>query len=196
MPVTWQISDQDREVLDRELADFVPPHVYDVHAHLWQARWWTDPPGHVRAAPPSVGVAQYREHMEWILPGRDGRALHFAYPFPIVSRAWTTSGWVHPRSAVRQRCWRRWRSSDQSACSTVRTSTSPTCGQQTSRLVIPSSGWTKSPVTLPEYAPTMTWPLIGIENLRAIKAAFRIAKLTDAQVEAFFHNNAARLLGA
>ncbi len=51
-------------------------------------------------------------------------------------------------------------------------------------------------MTLPEYAPTMTWPLIEIENLRAIKTAFRIAKLTDAQVEAFFHNNAARLLGA
>jgi len=37
--------------------------------------------------------------------------------------------------------------------------------------------------------------LVGIENLRAIKAAFWAARLTDTQVENFFWSNAANLLG-
>ena len=36
--------------------------------------------------------------------------------------------------------------------------------------------------------------LVGLENLRAVKAACRVLKLTDAQVEALFWNNAARIL--
>jgi predicted TIM-barrel fold metal-dependent hydrolase len=36
--------------------------------------------------------------------------------------------------------------------------------------------------------------LIGLENLRAIKAVFRMLKLTDNEVEAYFWSNAARVL--
>ena len=41
----------------------------------------------------------------------------------------------------------------------------------------------------------ITPPLVGIENLRAVKAAFRLARLTDTQIEDYFWGNAAHLLG-
>jgi predicted TIM-barrel fold metal-dependent hydrolase len=49
-------------------------------------------------------------------------------------------------------------------------------------------------ITPPVYADGFEAPLVGLEQLRATKAACRLAKLTDAQVEDVFWNNAARLL--
>ena len=37
--------------------------------------------------------------------------------------------------------------------------------------------------------------MIGIESLRALKVAAMTLRLTDAQIEDIFHNNAVRLLG-
>ncbi|HJN16033.1 MAG TPA: amidohydrolase family protein [Armatimonadota bacterium] len=47
----------------------------------------------------------------------------------------------------------------------------------------------------PEYAEARALPLVGIENLRAVKAAFWSAGLTDSQVEDYFWGNALRLVG-
>jgi glutamate-1-semialdehyde 2,1-aminomutase len=47
----------------------------------------------------------------------------------------------------------------------------------------------------PAYADGFTWPLVGIEHLRAARTACQLAKLTDAQIEDYFWGNAARLLG-
>lgn len=82
MPITWELREQDQELFARELDSFVPPGVFDVHAHLYRADWWDDPPAHVRVGPAEVTPAVYREQMQWVLPGRQVHALHFAYPFP------------------------------------------------------------------------------------------------------------------
>jgi len=37
--------------------------------------------------------------------------------------------------------------------------------------------------------------LMGLENLQAVKAAFRMLKLSDKDIENYFYNNAAGLLG-
>lgn len=333
MSITWQPTDADRETFDRELADFVPARVFDVHAHLWQADWWSDPPGHVRAAPRVVGALQYAQHMAWILPGRQVRALHFAYPFPTDSQAarlsanefvasqlagepaapgqflvgpqddpewvreqvrrmgmrglkpfsfyaevgniWEAElpdylpegimrvadeeGWTVTVHLMRARgvadasnqYWVRRYCETYSDCQIILDhcargfnpyhameglpalaglgnlwiDTSAVCNATAVLAALDALGpermlygsdfyvsqmratnfplgdtflWLdeESPVQLPAYAPTRVWPLLGIENLRAIKAAFRFARLTDAQVEAFFWGNAAALLGA
>ncbi len=46
----------------------------------------------------------------------------------------------------------------------------------------------------PEYSPNAALPLVGIENLRAVKAACWCAGLNDAQIEDYFGGNAAKLL--
>jgi glutamate-1-semialdehyde 2,1-aminomutase len=51
------------------------------------------------------------------------------------------------------------------------------------------------PPAPPGYVAHFALPLVGVENLRAVKAAATMAKLTEAEVEALFWGNAARLLG-
>lgn len=81
MAVTWQRRERDREVFERELADFVPPRVFDAHAHLYRAPFWPQPaPPWVQVGPQDVTLGVYREHMQWIMPGREVHALHMAYP--------------------------------------------------------------------------------------------------------------------
>ena len=31
----WVFTDYDRELIDRELQDFIPPRVFDAHVHLF-----------------------------------------------------------------------------------------------------------------------------------------------------------------
>ncbi len=102
MPTTWELRDRDQELFARELDSFVPPEVFDVHAHLYRADWWDDPPGHVRVGPPEVTPAVYREQMQWILPGRQVQALHFAYPFPAndPQRLRAANEWVSTQLAA------------------------------------------------------------------------------------------------
>jgi len=52
-----------------------------------------------------------------------------------------------------------------------------------------------TPVGELEYSSNAALPLVGIENLRAVKAAFWCAGLNDSQVEDYFWGNATKLLG-
>ncbi len=81
MAITWELREADREVFARELDSFVPARVFDAHTHLYRAEFWPDPaPAYVKVGPPAVTLEVYREHMQWILPGREVHALHMAYP--------------------------------------------------------------------------------------------------------------------
>lgn len=90
MPATWELRDEDVAFFARELDDFVPPKVYDVHAHLYRESFWEgDPPEHVRVGPSDITLETYREQIRWILPGREVHGLHF--PFPTVRPTDTTA---------------------------------------------------------------------------------------------------------
>jgi len=79
--VTWQLRDYDREFFYREVDDFVPARVYDMHAHLYRASDWEGhAPAEVLAGPPEISLEVYREQMQWILPGREVHGLHFPFP--------------------------------------------------------------------------------------------------------------------
>ena len=53
----------------------------------------------------------------------------------------------------------------------------------------------ETPIDLPDYAQETGLPLVGIESLRAVKAAFWSAGLSDSQIEGYFWGNASALLG-
>lgn len=79
--VSWELRKEDIEFFARELDDFVPERVYDVHAHLYRESFWDgDTPAQVRAGPSDISSEIYREQMQWILPGREVHGLHFPFP--------------------------------------------------------------------------------------------------------------------
>lgn len=84
MPVTWQLTECDRETIARDLDGLLPDRIYDAHAHLYRAEWWSDPPAHVTAGPPDITLEVYREQMGWLFGGREVHGLHFAFPFPAA----------------------------------------------------------------------------------------------------------------
>lgn len=93
--ITWECRAADREFFERELEDFVPPRVYDAHAHLWRATDWQGrEPEIVRLAPPEMTLECYRDHMAWILPGRDVHGLHFAFPTIFPNDPVPCNEWV------------------------------------------------------------------------------------------------------
>jgi len=95
MATTWETRSEDHEFFERELQSFVPPRVYDMHAHLWRRRDWEGrPPAVVLAAPDEVGMEVYQECIEWILPGREVHGLHFAFPTAFPNDPAPCNLWV------------------------------------------------------------------------------------------------------
>jgi glutamate-1-semialdehyde 2,1-aminomutase len=90
MPITW-----DRAFFVRELDDFVPDKVYDMHAHLWrESDWEGQPTDYVRVAPSEITLEIYRAHLDWILPGREVHGLHFALPAFFPNDPNPVNAWV------------------------------------------------------------------------------------------------------
>jgi len=84
MSAAWELREEDVEFFERELNDFVPERVYDVHAHLYREAFWEgQAPEGVKAGPSDISLEVYREYMQWILPGREVHGLHL--PFPTVN---------------------------------------------------------------------------------------------------------------
>lgn len=81
----WIVTERDRELFVRELDRFVPPVIFDAHAHWYRANHF--PPGAapplVQAGPPVVGSDAYDQLVSQLIPGRRIEGLFF--PFPHVS---------------------------------------------------------------------------------------------------------------
>lgn len=77
----WHILDEDRELFERELTTFVPPRLFDAHAHLYEKRQFGgEPPALVASGPDSVGWETYQKHIAEILPRRQVSGLFFGFP--------------------------------------------------------------------------------------------------------------------
>jgi glutamate-1-semialdehyde 2,1-aminomutase len=84
----WQVTDRDRELWDRELASFVPPRIYDAHAHLYDvSHFRNSPPALCAKGPPSAGWATFRQQIGALMPGRDIQATCFGFPATSVDFA-------------------------------------------------------------------------------------------------------------
>jgi glutamate-1-semialdehyde 2,1-aminomutase len=80
MPISWEHRDYDDEFFRRELDSFVPPRVFDAHAHLYRIEHWLDP-RRLRAGPAVAGLATFRAQHEWLMPGREVTGLFFGVGF-------------------------------------------------------------------------------------------------------------------
>jgi len=80
MNLTWELRDYDREFFHRELDSFVPPKVFDAHAHLYRIGHWGYPHA-VSAGPENVTLDEFNRQMEWIMPGREVTGLFFGVGF-------------------------------------------------------------------------------------------------------------------
>lgn len=68
----WQYTDADRAFVARHVEPYLPAKVFDAHAHLFCHAHY--PPGklpaHLNGTPTAIGLAVYRDHSEWLHPGR------------------------------------------------------------------------------------------------------------------------------
>lgn len=69
----WFLADEDNSFFDVELNDFVPDKIFDAHMHLGHRSGYTsDTHNEMVANTPEVAdMASYRDHLPWILPGRN-----------------------------------------------------------------------------------------------------------------------------
>src|SRR5215831_14080189 len=85
MPITWKVTDYDREFFRRELDSFVPDNVFDAHAHLYELGHWSSPEA-MKAGPAVASLEIYREQIQWLIPGRKPTGLFFGVGFNETSR--------------------------------------------------------------------------------------------------------------
>ena len=57
MSLTWELRDYDQEFFRRELESFVPPEIFDSHAHLYKVHHFG---GRLKHGPAEVGLQVFR----------------------------------------------------------------------------------------------------------------------------------------
>ncbi|MCY3665487.1 MAG: amidohydrolase family protein, partial [Gemmatimonadetes bacterium] len=84
---TFTYQDFDRRLWERELEDFVPATVYDMHTHMWSE----DHRGSLTGAPTGLREEiDYQDHLDWaakLYPGRAFHMLVLGTPMPGMDAA-------------------------------------------------------------------------------------------------------------
>ena len=73
-------TDLDQELFARELESFVPPRIFDAHAHLYRAAFFSDNLPRIAATYPEMGWTEFSEIAQEITPGRRISGLFFGWP--------------------------------------------------------------------------------------------------------------------
>lgn len=73
-------SELDQEIFDRELAEFLPPRIFDAHAHLMHSKIWNLTCGGM--LPEICGLQEFRKYNGMLHPGRELGALLLNYVRP------------------------------------------------------------------------------------------------------------------
>ncbi len=78
----WIVTAADRELFDRELDSFVPPVVFDAHAHWYRRQDFPADalPALVRSGPAVAGSEAFDAAMSQLIPGRRTEGLFFPLP--------------------------------------------------------------------------------------------------------------------
>lgn len=80
----WSYTDADRDFVARHVEPYLPNKVFDAHAHLFRHAHYPagQLPAHLVGTPADIGLAVYREHIEWLHPrGRTVGGLFFGLAF-------------------------------------------------------------------------------------------------------------------
>lgn len=81
---TWQLTDADRDFVERHITPYLPDKLFDAHAHLFRHDHYaaaTMPPS-LATTPAVLGLDVYREYIDWLHPGgRTKGGLYFGLAF-------------------------------------------------------------------------------------------------------------------
>jgi glutamate-1-semialdehyde 2,1-aminomutase len=80
----WTYTDADREFVARYVEPYLPDKIFDAHAHLFCHNHYAPGslPDHLHGTPAEIGLAVYRQQMEWLHPnGRTVGGLFFGLAF-------------------------------------------------------------------------------------------------------------------
>jgi glutamate-1-semialdehyde 2,1-aminomutase len=82
----WIVNDSDRELFGRELDSFVPPTIFDAHAHWYRADHFPPRamPRLVKSGPVVVGSDVFDDAIGQLIPGRRTEGLFFPFPHAEV----------------------------------------------------------------------------------------------------------------
>ncbi len=82
----WVVTDQDRELFDRELDSFVPSTIFDAHAHWYRADHFHPSviPGLVKSGPAVAGSDAFDDAIGQLIPNRRTEGLFFPFPHAEV----------------------------------------------------------------------------------------------------------------
>jgi glutamate-1-semialdehyde 2,1-aminomutase len=80
----WTFNAQDRELFDRELNSFIPPVIFDAHAHWYRVADFAQgtAPALVQSGPAVAGSAAFDASMAELIPDRKIEGLFFPFPHP------------------------------------------------------------------------------------------------------------------
>lgn len=83
----WIVTDFDRELFDNELDSFVPPKIFDAHAHWYRADHFPADavPGLVQSGPAVAGSDAFDKAITDIIPNRQTEGLFFPFPHGRVA---------------------------------------------------------------------------------------------------------------
>ena len=80
----WQLTEVDRDFVERHVTPYLPDQIFDAHAHLFCHTHYSDgtmPPG-LATTPSRLGLDAYRAYIDWIHPGgRTKGGLFFGLAF-------------------------------------------------------------------------------------------------------------------
>jgi predicted TIM-barrel fold metal-dependent hydrolase len=81
---TWELTEADRAMIEREVTPFLPDRVFDAHAHLFCAEHYAPGarPEHQEGNPGRIDLETYFHYIDWIHPGgRTRGGLFFGLAF-------------------------------------------------------------------------------------------------------------------
>jgi glutamate-1-semialdehyde 2,1-aminomutase len=80
----WIVTQQDRELFDRELDTFVPRTIFDAHGHWYRADHFAAgaAPALVQSGPTVAGSDAFDDAMRQMIPNRRIEGLFFPFPHP------------------------------------------------------------------------------------------------------------------
>ena len=81
---SWQLSDADRAMIEREVEPFLPDRIFDAHAHLFRHEHYgaAGVPQITVGSPEHLGFDEYLHYAEWLHPGgRTAGGLFFGLAF-------------------------------------------------------------------------------------------------------------------
>ena len=78
----WIVTDFDRELFNNELDSFVPPKIFDAHAHWYRADHFPEDavPALVKSGPAIAGSDAFDKAITEIIPNRQTEGLFFPFP--------------------------------------------------------------------------------------------------------------------